>query len=68
MCDWPSPHQLWALTTSELNRRRAELMRALEQTPAADPAWAGLRDDLAAVIAQQESRRSSELADRGRLA
>jgi len=43
-------------------------MRALEQTPAADPAWAGLRDDLAAVIAQQESRRSSELADRGRLA
>ena len=50
------PHPLHALTTFELSRYRRDLEHSLWSLPGQDPARAGLQQQLAQVMAEQESR------------
>lgn len=52
----PPPHPLPALTTYELIRYRRELEHALTTIPGTAPARTLLRNRLADVLAEQESR------------
>lgn len=60
----PLEHPLYALTTSELDRRRSALERALAEIPPGTPWPKSLRDDLGEVIAEQEERARIRQASR----
>jgi hypothetical protein len=49
-------HPVYALTTSELDRRRSALERAIREISPGNGVPECLRDDLAEVIAEQEQR------------
>ena len=49
-------HPVYALTTSELDRRRSALERAIREVPPGADVPERLRDDLADVLAEQEQR------------
>jgi alpha-ketoglutarate-dependent taurine dioxygenase len=50
------PHPLGALTTFELSRYRRELEHSLRSLPGQAPARAQLQQQLAQVMAEQDSR------------
>ena len=52
----PPAHPLHALTTSELAAYRHQLETALAAQDATPPGQGGLRDSLAAVLAEQDDR------------
>ena len=54
-----------ALTTYELDKRRSELERAISEIAPDTPIPAGLRNDLAEVIAEQEQWARIRRASRG---
>lgn len=56
--DWTTKpkHPVYALTTSELNKSRGALERAIKESPSDSVVPQYLRDDLADVIAEQDER------------
>jgi len=66
MGDWPWLHKPGAMATFELNSARDKLSQALQGVPPDDPRRTALEAQLKAIVQEQESRRHSELASRGR--
>jgi len=58
-------HPVYALTTSELDRLRSALERAIGEIAPEAPVPEGWRDELADVIAEQEQRARIRQASRG---